>query len=249
MSDASVTDPRLGFGRKRPAPPQGHSFFVSVHIPKTAGTTLGLVLDRVFRKRVLMDYPDNPVEISADPQIEAHADFVSGYFKGIHGHFSVRRHLTTFPQAKLISTLRHPVDRVISQYLHELNDDGAASAYHRAIKAGMTVVDFAASPGVGDAMTRYLAGVDLRDFDLLLVSDRLGESLHVLNYVLGNLDIPQHFGAPPVLPRENQGIARAKVMPFDAATRAAIFARVGADADTYARAQQLFAQKVRRHLI
>jgi Sulfotransferase family len=243
-----MTGPGLSLARKRPVPPAGHSFFVSVHIPKTAGTTLGLVLDRVFRKRVLMDYPDHPLESRADPQIAAHADFVSGYFKGIHGHFSVRRHTTTFPQAKLISTLRHPVDRVISQYLHELNDDGASSAYHRAIKEGMTVVDFAAAPGVGDAMTRFLAGVDLADYDLLLMSERLGEGLHVLNYVLGNLDIPQHFGSPPVLPRENQGTARAQVLPFDAATRAAIFARVGADADTYTRAQRLFAQKVRRYL-
>jgi hypothetical protein len=248
MAGASMNAAGMAWSRKGSAPPPGHRFFVSVHIPKTAGTTLGLVLDRVFRKRVLMDYPDDALEERADPQIAAHADFVSGYFKGIHGHFSVRRHLTTFPQARLIATLRHPVDRVISQYLHELNDDGAASAYHRAIRDGMTVVDFAGAPGVGDAMTRFLAGVDLRDYDLLLMSDRLGESLHVLNYVLGNLDIPQHFGTPPVLPRENQGTARARVMPFDAGVRAAIFARVGADADTYTRAQQLFAQKARRYL-
>lgn len=234
--------------RKRGGPPPGHCFFVSVHIPKTAGTTLGLVLDRVFRKRVLMDYPDNPLEDRCDPQIAAHADFITGYFRGIHGHFSARRHLATFPAAKRIATVRHPVDRVISQYLHELNDDGAASAYHRAIRDGMTVVDFAAAPGVGDAMTRFLAGVELADYDLLLLSDRLGDGLHVLNYVLGNLDIPQHFGSPPALPRENLGTARARVVPFNAATRAAIFARVGADAETYARAQQLFAQKVRRHL-
>ena len=234
---------RVASARKSRALPVGHSFFVSVHIPKTAGTTLGLVLDRVFRKRVLMDYPDNPLEHLADPQIAAHADFVSGYFRGIHGHFSVERHLTTFPQAKLIATVRHPVDRVISQYLHELNDDGSASAYHRAIRDGMTVVDFAATPGVGDAMTRYLSGVNLADYDLLLLSERLGEGLHVLNYVLGNMDIPQHFGVPPVLPRENQGTARARVVPFDQGIRAAIFDRVRADIDTYRQAEALFSRR------
>jgi Sulfotransferase family len=240
--------PAFSRPRKRAAPPADHSFFVSVHIPKTAGTTLGLVLDRVFRKRVLMDYPDNPLEDQPDRQIAAHADFVGTYFKGIHGHFSVRRHLSTFPQARLIATVRHPVDRVISQYLHELNDDGAASAFHHAIRDGMTVIDFAAAPGVGDAMTRYLSGVDLRDFDLLLTSERLGEGLHVLNYVLGNLDIPQHFGSPPVLPRENQGTARARIVPFDAAIRAAIFDRVRADIDTYRQAEALFSAARKRCL-
>ncbi|MES2144904.1 MAG: hypothetical protein V4516_11255 [Pseudomonadota bacterium] len=248
MADAGPIPPPITTRARRPAPPAAHSFFVSVHIPKTGGTTLGLVLDRVFRKRVLMDYPDNPMEDRADPLIAAHRSFVAAYFHGIHGHFSARRHLDTFPAARLIATLRHPVDRVISQYQHELNDAGAASAYHGAIRDGMTVVDFAARPGVGDAMTRYLAGVDPRDYDLLLLSDRLAEGLHVLNYVLGNMDIPQHFGSPPMLPRENPGTARARVLAFDAAIRAAIFARVGADADLYAQAQRLFAQKVRRYL-
>ncbi len=229
-------------------PPQDHAFFVSVHIPKTAGTTLGMVLDRVFRKRVLMDYPDNALEDQPDPDIAAHAAFVQSYFKGIHGHFSVRRHLTSFPAAKLVSTLRHPVDRVISQFMHELNDDGTASAYHAAIAAGMSVVDFAEQDGVGNAMTRFLAGVDLRDYDLLLMSDRLNESLHVLNYVLGNLDVPQHFGSPPILPRENMATERARTVPFDAAVRQAIFQRVGADIETYRQAEALFAHKVRRYL-
>jgi Sulfotransferase family len=231
-----------------PKPPAQHSFFVSVHIPKTAGTTLGLVLDRVFRKRVLMDYPDNAIEDQPDPHIAAHADFVSTYFRGIHGHFNARRHLASFPKAKMIATLRHPVDRVISQFLHELNDDGAASSYHRAIAQGMTIVDFAELDGVGNAMTRYLAGVEVADFDLLLLSDRLNQSLHLANFVLGNLDIPQHFGVPAVLPRENKATARARVIDFDVKTRRAIFARVGADVDTYLQAEALFARKVKQYL-
>jgi Sulfotransferase family len=226
----------------------GHSFFVSVHIPKTAGTTLGNILDRVHRKRVLMDYPDAVATADPDPLIVAHADFVKNYFNGIHGHFNVRRHLPVFPSAKFIATVRHPVERVISQYLHEMNDDGADSAFHAAIRAGMTVVDFAGQAGIGDAMTRFLTGLDLRDYDLLLVSERLADSLHVLNYVVGNLDIPQHFGSPPVLPVDNRAAARVRNVVFDAATKSAIFARIGADIDTYRQAQALLAAKARRYL-
>jgi Sulfotransferase family len=229
-------------------PPLAHSFFVSIHIPKTAGTTLGSVLDRVYRKRVLMDYPDHVATGIPDPMIAANADFVKGYFKGIHGHFNVQRHLQVFASAKFIATLRHPVNRVISQYLHEMNDDGADSAFHDAITAGMDVVDFACQDGVGDAMTRFLAGLALKDYDLLLMSDRLGESLHVLNYVVGNLDIPQYFGSPPVLPVQNRGAARARTITFDASTRKAIFDKIGVDIDTYRQAEALFAAKIRRHL-
>lgn len=230
------------------APPPGHHFFISVHIPKTAGTTLGHVLDRVYAKRVLMDYGDDPMPDRPDPQIVAHAEFVKTYFKGIHGHFSVRRHLDTFPDARVISTIRHPVDRVISQYLHELNDDGAASTFHAAISQGMDVVDFAAQDGVGDGMARYLAGLALRDYDLLLLSEQLSASLHLLNYVLGNLDIPQHFGSPPILPRENRGADRARVIQFDQKIRKAIFDRVGADIEVYRTAEACHAQKMRRFL-
>lgn len=229
-------------------PPVDHRFFISVHIPKTAGTTLGHVLDRVYRKRVLMDYPQDGLIGQPDPLIAANADFVKSYFKGVHGHFNIHRHLTTFPDARRIATVRHPVDRVISQYLHEMNDDGAGSAYHHDIARGMTVIEFAAQDGIGNAMGRFLHGVDLRDYDLLLMSERLGESLHLLNYVLGNLDIPQHFGSPPVLPKDNRASARAKIIAFDQPTRRAIFDRVGSDIQVYRTAEALFAEKVRRYL-
>jgi Sulfotransferase family len=233
----------------QPALPAGHRFFVSVHVPKTAGTTLGVVLDRVFRKRVLMDYPDYLHAATPDPDLVGATPFLRRYFRGIHGHFNVMRHAPAFPDACLVATLRHPVDRIISQYLHEWNDDGSQSRFHRAIaQDGMDVVDFARQDGIGDAMLRHLSPIPLPDYDLLLISETMMQSLHLLNFVIGNLDLPQHFGQPPVLPRENRGTDR-KIRPvFDAATRRAVFDCATADVEVYRQAVDLLAAKSRRFL-
>jgi hypothetical protein len=226
-------------------PPARHSFFVSVHIPKTAGTTLGTVLNRVFKYRVMMDYPSHVSYSTPDPQIRANTPFVEDFFKGIHGHFNVRRHLPIFPSAKFITTVRHPVERIISQYLHELNDAGADSYFHSEIASGrMSVVDFAEQESIGDGMSRHMDGLKPEDFDLLLISEDMASSINLLNYVIGNMDIPQHFGSPAVFPRENKGTDRNLAVEFDKKTRSAIFARSPKDNEIYRKAVELFAKRV-----
>lgn len=225
-------------------PSGNHAFFVSVHIPKTAGTTLGVILNRVFRYRVLMDYPSHTEYTKPDPLIQANRSFVSGYFKGIHGHFNVRRHLGTFPDARFIATVRHPVEQIISQYLHELNDAGSDSYFHEEIRSGrMSVVDFAEQDGIGNAMTSHLEGMKPDDFDLLILTEDMISSLHILNYVIGNMQIPVHFGSPPDLPYENTKKARSKVIEFDEATKAAIFMRCPQDNEIYRKATELLIKK------
>jgi hypothetical protein len=235
--------------RRSPALPTAPQFFVSVHVPKTAGTTLGLVLDRVTRRRVLMDYPAAQDAARPDPAIAGAVPFLRSYFRGIHGHFTPRRHLSLFPDARFIATLRHPVDRIISHYLHELNDDGAQSLFHAALRDGMDVVEFAGLDGVGNALATYLDGIALADWDLLLLTERLRDSLHLLNFVIGNMDIPQHFGEPMVLPRENPAGARKLTRHVTAAERQAIFARCAADAEIYAEAEAMFRRNIRRYQI
>ncbi len=118
-----------------------------------------MILNRVFRYRVLMDYPSHHEYSTPDPLIQGSRSFVSSYFKGIHGHFNVRRHLRTFPEARFIATVRHPVERIISQYLHELNDAGSDSYFHQEISSGrMSVVDFAEQEGIGNGMALHLEG-------------------------------------------------------------------------------------------
>ena len=98
-------------------------FVVSTHIPKTAGTTLSAVFERCLYRRIIYDYDgySNPETPRAD--IVAHSEFVSSYFAVLHGHFYSKKYFTLFPDAAFVATVRDPVDRIVSQYFHELNEN------------------------------------------------------------------------------------------------------------------------------
>jgi hypothetical protein len=225
------------------------SFFISVHVPKTAGTSLATVLDRSLFRRVFFDYPSQADYYRPDPIITKNRAFITEWFGGIHGHFGASRHLADFGSAKYLATVRHPVDRIISQYLHEYNDPGPDSSWHKAIRSGqMGIVDFAAQDGVGNAMSKHLVGIDTDSYDLLLVTEQMNLSLHLLNYVIGNLHLPLHFGDPPEFPRLNVRAERPAQLEFDQHTRSEIYNRASADVEIYAAACELLKMKEKRYL-
>jgi hypothetical protein len=133
------------------------SFVVSIHIPKTAGTTVADIFSRCFNRRVIYDYDgyDHPI---AAPDFARNKKFISSHFVVLHGHFLASKYLDIFPDARFVATLRHPVDRTISQYLHELNEISSDAWYHDDVVSGhMDVVTFAAQDGVRDAMAQHLS--------------------------------------------------------------------------------------------
>lgn len=225
-------------------PPQDHAFFVSVHIPKTAGTTIANVLDRVYQRKVLFDYPPADSYSAPDPLIRQNAGFIGSFFKGIHGHFGVTRHLPVFGGAKYISCVRHPVDRIISQYNHEYNDAGPGSYWHRPIRSGeMSVVDFAGLDGIGNAMSLHLAGLDPADYDLLMITENIHTSFTLLNYVVGAMNIDRYFGVPPILPHSNDGTTRENKFDFPESVKVEIYQKAQQDVELYRKAVEMFGAK------
>ena len=229
-------------------PPSHHAFFVSIHIPKSAGTTLASIFDRVYRRRVLFDYPSMDEIASPDPLFDKHKDFVSSYFKGIHGHFAATRYLPIFSTARYISCLRHPVKRIISQYQHEYYECSNDSIWHNAIRDGLDVVEFASLDEIRNASQAYLAGIEIEDYDLLLISERLDSSLECLNYVIGNMQIDTHFGSPTNYPFENKAERRGARLKITDAQRLEIYNRVPDEIDIYRRADLLLTKKLDRYL-
>ena len=107
----------------------------------------------------------------------------------------------------------------------------------------MSVVDFAEQDGIGNAMAMHLEGMKPEDFDLLLLSEDLVGSLKILNYVIGNMDIPQYFGHPIVLPRENTKAERTRTVEISQAQRSAIYLRSPRDNEIYRKAVELFEKR------
>lgn len=154
--------------------------FISIHIPKTAGTSLGYIFDYSSGRRVFWDYdPTYKFARDVQPEIEEHIEFIKSYFSFIHGHFHYAKYSNLLTDEKFITCIRHPVDRVVSQYYHiayEGNPDDWRVALIREGK--MNVVDFARSDkNISAAMFRHLQGRDIEHYDHVFITERLHESL------------------------------------------------------------------------
>ncbi|MEO6713928.1 MAG: sulfotransferase family 2 domain-containing protein, partial [Mycobacteriales bacterium] len=121
--------------------------FISIHIPKTAGTALAYIFDYGSGRRILYDYSDDYSNATMDDLAwwTAHKPFIERQFDFIHGHFFYRKYAELFAaDGVFLACLRHPVERIISQFNHVYFEANPHDWQYQAIRDdGLTVVDFA----------------------------------------------------------------------------------------------------------
>lgn len=116
-----------------------------VHIPKTAGTSFRIALEKYFGKsRVVRDYgPDAKVTsplvrryIYGDEDPNGPEKLVAALAEGparvLVGHFPLKKYARFFDPGKVIAFVRDPLIRICSEYVHRLGDrtfDGTTQAF------------------------------------------------------------------------------------------------------------------------
>jgi len=87
-------------------------------------------------------------------------------FDFIHGHFFYEKYAQLFPDAAFLTCLRHPVERILSQFNHVFFEANPEDWQYRAIvEHNLDAVDFATFDGVRDAQARHLEGRAIEDYD------------------------------------------------------------------------------------
>ena len=98
---------------------------VSLHLPKTAGTSFGSALKTRFGNALLRDYADVPINTPPFERnkaaMQAALDNAEADWSGIeciHGHFLPVKYLLLAArrELKFVTWLRDPVERVLSHY-------------------------------------------------------------------------------------------------------------------------------------
>jgi hypothetical protein len=177
---------RMPFGR----PTSTHSvightelqrLIISVHLPKTAGTSFAAALDTRFRTRFLRDYSDFPINT---PQPErnraalqaslrnAESDFAD--VACIHGHFLPIKYLLLVHkrEVKFVTWMRHPVERVLSHFYHWKRSYSPRSPLHRrVVEEDWSIERFCLGSEVRNLYWQFLWGFPIHYFDFIGITE------------------------------------------------------------------------------
>lgn len=146
---------------------------VSVHLPKTAGTSFAEALQRVHGDGLRLDNADRPLahargerRLSALRQACAMAGQVLPD-ACVHGHFLPLKYALA-RRTRFCVWLRDPVQRVVSRY-HHYRRHGANEPHHRrwGLLPGLTLEQFVVLPQYRNTYAEYLWAFPLRRFDFV----------------------------------------------------------------------------------
>lgn len=177
---------------------------VFVHIPKTAGTSLRVMLERAAEGHtILRDYgkarettPELYALVHEKGDVASFRETFGRGKKGIvlSGHFPAHRYWDFFNAESFVTFLRDPIDRVISEYNHFVNHHGWTQDFEA----------FATAPQFRNSMARHLAGVELDAFGHVGLTEEFERDLPRLCAFLGT-ELP--------LQRRNRGDYSALPLP------------------------------------
>lgn len=169
---------------------------IFVHVPKTAGSTFKSLISKEFNSKDILVI-DSPSWISEELIVNRSnlpgsvTQKPNSNIKFMCGHFKATKALNMYPDATLITWLRNPVERVVSQYYYYL---GASYTYgvrteHRTYDL-VTLEDFIKYSSHQNIATSLL-DVPLDRFKFIGIKEHFKEELKRFNRVMRfNLNQP-----------------------------------------------------------
>lgn len=160
----------------------GNNMLISVHLPKTAGSSFMEELKAQFGARLVLDY-EQPLRL---PDFAANMRTLVNCGRNglrrnqgaacIHGHFKPLKYSLSGMRAgaKFITWMRDPVERLASHYYFWMRETGTLnpSAFHRKIVAEKWPLErFCLSPAARNIYSRYLWGMPLDRFDFIGITE------------------------------------------------------------------------------
>lgn len=177
---------------------------ISVHLPKTAGTSFEESLRSHFGERLRLDYADKPLHRTA---LQRNGMALSAALRRsrsgcdddriacIHGHFLplAYRWLRVPGGLRFVTWMRDPVQRLASHYhfWRRENAPPAADTLHRRmLEEDWSFERFALGPELRNVYARFLWGFPLRRFDFIGISEHYGEDLQAFGALMLNAPLP-----------------------------------------------------------
>jgi hypothetical protein len=168
---------------------------LSVHIPKTAGTSFRLLLGDVYGTeqvaRLDITLRGKHVRLHDQPYLNTS---LPNHYSVLHGHFSPQNLYSAFdiePSIPIITWLRHPVDRVLSHYfyLQQQLSELMIGQHKYLRKIQRTLLEFAADPINQNHAAMYLQGKNIDDYFFVGLVEQYDHDIKQLSTLLGWKDV------------------------------------------------------------
>ncbi|MFZ4462640.1 MAG: hypothetical protein ACOYN5_02260 [Bacteroidales bacterium] len=155
---------------------------ISVHLPKTAGSSFKASLDQHFGQKLMLDYADFPINI---PILQRNRNVLISSLNNaernfdeiecIHGHFMPMKYLLLNSKQPLtfVIWMRHPVERIISHYYfwQRYYQPEAPPLHKRIVEEKWTLEKFCLSDEMRDLYHQFLWGFPLHNFDFIGITE------------------------------------------------------------------------------
>jgi len=162
---------------------------ISLHLPKTAGTSFGASLKEHFGDLYREDYSDGGISVPARERVRSAVSagvvIAKQGLDGIdcvHGHFLPAKYLLLGTRRDLtfVTWMREPLARLLSHYHYwqESYDERTAELHHRqVIEEKWTLEQFCLSEQFRNIYTQYLWGFPVESFAFIGVSEHYQEDM------------------------------------------------------------------------
>jgi hypothetical protein len=224
---------------------------LSIHIPKSGGTSFGQLLEATFGTRLLRDYGDhvgfNPPgeemrRAARIAEARARRDELLKDFDVIHGHYTADKYAGLFPSADFVAFFREPYQQTVSQYEYFLRhpeiENPAVKLFHelRATRAELIAHG-------GNQQAIYLGSMDLDEFAVVGLTEQYERSVALFEAVLDR-KLPRDAARANANPDR-----RGEPYEIDPELHRAVTRHRAADVEIYRRACERFAGLCERYCV
>lgn len=182
----------------------------SIHIPKTAGTFFGQVLQSLQPEIIFFNYgPESPstrIYIHNEPLEFADRNSLQPFFFDylrqkdggvaiMHGHVWEKRFWDENPDAKLLCWMREPAQRLYSHYeFFKRQPKPGNERYENFKRRKQTFLEFATDQLNVNRQTGILDGISINELSFVGVVERVSQSLDLFSNVFGkNISVSETF--------------------------------------------------------
>jgi len=177
---------------------------VSLHLPKTAGTSFGVALDEHFMGGLKKDYADYPLnqmprERNRHAVASCLAANVADYkdIRCIHGHFLPIKYLllADLRPCVFVTWLREPISRLVSHYhywfdAYDPESPDTRPLHRRVVEERWSLEKFCLSPDLRNVYSQFLWGFPLERFDFVGITENYESDLRAFSLAYLGHEVP-----------------------------------------------------------